>query len=239
MEMALYIVVKEGLSQGESYAVTDGLTFGRRGAGVRLDDQKVSSKHAIVQLSPDGGFELTDLNSKNGLFQGGRRVSTIALVPGAEFQIGQTTFTVLGTREGQSVEVEPVASPPKPSKKRWNEMLAHFLRKSFLHIENQPIPVQPMRPALVLDFLRGPQAETRWVLGYGPRKVGRNSVDLPIYEADASPTCFEVFPSSEGISFTAHGEEVRLNGERVSTEILKIGDRIQIFGTEIEVDFTE
>lgn len=96
-----------------------------------------------------------------------------------------------------------------------------------------------MHPALVLDFLRGPQSETRWVLGYGPRRVGRLSVDLPILEEKASPTCFEIFPSEEGIQFKAIGQEVRLNGRSVSTEVLQVGDRIQILGTEIEVDFTE
>lgn len=232
--MALYLVVKAGPSQGETYPLSDGLTLGRRGNGIRLDDAKVSSEHARIQLTPEGQFELVDQDSKNGIFQNGVRVTRIPLEPGCEFEIGRTLFAVFES-------VSSVDAGPKKSKKkkRWNEVLSSFLRKSLFNVENSPIKLEPMRPALVLDFLKGPQAETRWILGYGPRKVGRLSVDLPIFELEASDICFEIFPSSEGVQFKAVGSEVRLNGKKVSSEVLKVGDRIQIFGTELEVDFTE
>lgn len=231
--MALYLVVKAGLSQGESYSLSDGLTIGRKGTGVRLDDAKVSSEHAQVRLNSEGQFELIDLNSKNGVFYRGSPVRQLVLVPGCEFDIGKTTFAVFET---ESTQVSP---SPKKSKKRWNEILSSYLRKSLFQVENVPKKLEPMRPALVLDFLKGPQAETRWILGYGPRQAGRGSVDLPVFEKEASDLCFEVFPSPEGVTFKALGKEVRLNGKRVSSEVLKVGDRIQILGTELEVDFIE
>lgn len=231
--MALYLVVKAGPSQGESYALSDGLILGRRGAGIRLDDPKASSEHAKIKLNHEGEFELIDLGSKNGIFQQGSKVSRLLLKPGCEFEIGKTQFAVF---EADSKEKPPTGSKPK---KRWNEILSSFIRKSLFNVDNSPTQPEPMRPALVLDFLKGPQAETRWILGYGPRRVGRLSVDLPIFEIEASETCFEVFPSSEGVVFKAVGNEVRLNGKKISSEVLKVGDRIQIHGTELEVDFIE
>lgn len=233
--MALYLVVKAGPSQGETVAISDGLVIGRRGTGIRLDDPKVSSEHARVRATPEGLFELLDLASKNGTFQNGAQVDRILLKPGTEFEIGRTLFTVI---EGSTTSPEP-SPAQKTRKKKWNEVLSSFLRKSLFNVENSPVKLEPMRPALVLDFLKGPQAETRWILGYGPRKVGRLSVDLPIFELEASEICFEIFPSPEGVQFKAVGKEVRLNGKKVSSEVLKVGDRIQIHGTELEVDFTE
>lgn len=230
--MALYIVVKTGPAQGETYSVSEGLTIGRKGAGVHLKDPKVSSRHAQVKRRADGLLQLVDLGSKNGIFSAGERVSRLDLTPGMEFEIGSSVFAVFESGESSKEK-------KKKGKKRWNEVLSNFARQSLFQLENQPTPISPMRPALVLDFLRGPQVETRWVLGYGPRKIGRLSVDLPIFEEQASEICFEVFPSDEGICFKPLGEEVRLNGKKVSSEVLKVGDRIQILNTELEVDFIE
>lgn len=232
--MALYLVAKSGPSQGESWEVSDGLTFGRKGTSIHLADSKVSSQHARIALNEEGRFEVIDLASKNGLILNGEKVRRVPLEPGCEFEIGQTHFQVLemGSRPEET-------KAPAKQKKKWNEVLVAFFRRNLFEFENQPRELLPLRPALVLDFLKGPQAETRWVLGYGPRRAGRLSVDLPILEAQASETCFEIFPSPDGIIFKALGPEVRLNGRTVSSETLRIGDRIQIFDTELEVDFLE
>lgn len=231
--MALYIVAKTGPAQGETYSVSEGLTIGRKGAAVHLSDSKVSSRHAQIKRRTDGVLQLVDLGSKNGIFSSGERVSRIDLSPGVEFEVGTSTFVVFESQEGTQKK------KAEKGKKRWNEILSSFARKSLFQLENDTVNLTPMRPALVLDFLRGPQVETRWILGYGPRKIGRLSVDLPIFEEKASEVCFEVFPSNEGICFKSLGEEVRLNGKKVSSEVLKVGDRIQILNTELEVDFIE
>jgi|GEM_PF-741943 pSer/pThr/pTyr-binding forkhead associated (FHA) protein len=232
--MALYVVLKSGPAQGQTYELTDGLTIGRRGSGIRLNDPRVSSEHAEVVFTAPAQFQLKDLGSKNGIHLKGEKVSLLDLEAGLEFEIGDTRFAVYDT-EGPSSVAEPKKA--KKPRRKWNEILSGFLRKSLFQFENRPKEMTPLEPALVLDFLRGPQAETRWVLGYGPRRVGRLSLDLPIFERKASPTCFEIFSSPEGVLFKAIGPEVRLNGEKKSSEVLKVGDRIQILGTEIEVDF--
>lgn len=233
MLMALYLLVKSGDSQGESYLVAPGMILGKKGAQIRLNDPKVSTQHAKIEEGPDG-MEIRDLGSKNGILRKGKKVESLMLVPGAEFTIGETLFLVLEI--GEKVELPKEV---KPKGRPWPQILSSFLRKASLEIENKPVKLEPMYPALVLDFLRGPQTETRWIMGYGPRTVGRTSVDFPILEPLASEACFEIHPSSQGILLKVRGHEVRLNGKVVSSEILKVGDRIQILGSELEVDFLE
>jgi hypothetical protein len=88
--------------------------------------------------------------------------------------------------------------------------------------------------------VRGVQANSKWVLGFGPRKIGASSLDLPIWEPGAPAVCFEILPSSDGLIFkTAHPDIVLLNGAGVDSEVLRLGDTIRIMDTIIEVDFTE
>lgn len=235
--MSIYLIVKSGPSQGETYQAAAGLLIGRSGAQIRLNDAKVSSEHARIYEAPEGGFELRDLGSKNGIIVKDQAVKSLILAPGTEFLIGETLFQVMDLGDAPGGE-----TPKKKAKKRgkrWNEVLSSFLRKSLLKVENVPKKLRPMTPALVLDFVRGPQAETRWILGYGPRSIGKKSLDYPLWEEGASDICFNVEPTEDGIRFHLVGKEVLLNGASVSSEILKIGDRIQVLGTEMEVDFVE
>jgi hypothetical protein len=56
---------------------------------VRVEDRRVSNEHAVIQYNR-GGWELRDLNSRNGTFVAGRRVTSdwILLSKGMEFAIG-------------------------------------------------------------------------------------------------------------------------------------------------------
>jgi DNA-binding winged helix-turn-helix (wHTH) protein len=80
---------------GREFALTDGTHFvGREpGLAVHLDSPKVSRRHARLVLR-DGHATLEDLDSKNGTFVRGIRISTpVALEPGDAIQIGKFTLT--------------------------------------------------------------------------------------------------------------------------------------------------
>ncbi len=130
--------------------------------------------------------------------------------------------------------------PPVKKQRKWNEVLVSFLESNGKAFNENQRPVAPLEPALVLDFIRGIQVNSRWVVGYGPRKVGAAALDLPIWEPGAPALCFEILPSTEGIVFkTAHPDMVKLNGESVDNQVLRVGDTIRISETIIEVDFIE
>ena len=233
--MSLVIKAVSGPLNEQIFPVIEGLTVGRQGAGIALNDAKVSSLHARVVSNPAGGFLLADNNSKNGLRVGGEKVDAVILKAGARFYVGDSEFEVVELGSGS-------AQQAKSSKKQrlWYDVLAEFLTKNEDAFTDKVKPLSTLEPALVLDFVRGVQANSKWVLGFGPRKIGASSLDLPIWEPGAPAICFEILPSSDGLIFkTSHPDIVLLNGAGVDSEVLRMGDTIRIKDTIIEVDFTE
>jgi hypothetical protein len=156
----------------------------------------------------------------------------MALTVGLKLLIGSFTYEV--------VDVEVAAQPQAKRAKHWQDVVVDQVTKNIPEIKEEQNILLPLKPAVVLDFIRGGQAETRWILGYGPRKVGARSIDVPVFEPGAPDVCFEILPTSDGIAFkTDHPELVTLNGRNVSAEVLHIADVIKIQDTEIEVDFIE
>ncbi len=233
--MNLAVKALNGLLKDQIFPFIEGLTIGRSGAGISLNDPKVSSVHARFLKDDEGKWFLEDNNSKNGMRIEGGRVDRIAMIPGQEFYIGEAHFIVIELGPNPAVK-------PKPLKKQryWNEVLSEYREKNIDSFNDKPKGLSPLEPALVLDFVRGVQANSKWVIGFGPRKIGPSALDLPIWEPGAPAVCFEILPSSDGLVFkTAHPDIVLLNGAGVESEVLRMGDTIRIMETIIEVDFTE
>ncbi len=231
MNLALKVV--EGPLKNKVFRVKDGLTIGRQGSGIALNDEKVSSLHAVIRKTGDSWI-LRDTGSKNGVMMDGHKADAFQLTPGIIFFVGDNGFQVR--------ELSARTDRPKAGKNQryWYEVLADFINKKADHFRDRPKPLAPLSPALVLEFVRGVQVNSKWVLGFGPRKIGANSLDLPIWEPGAPEICFEIIPTAEGLLFrTDHPEVVKLNGEKVDTRVLRMGDNIRIHDTLIEVDFSE
>lgn len=231
MDLALKVV--SGPLKNKIFRVKDGLTIGREGASIALDDPKVSSMHAQVRKMENDSWVVDSSVSKNGLRVKGEKETAVELAPGIIFFVGDSGFKVCTITPRKT---------DKPLKKQryWNEILADFVADQAGFFKDQPKPLSPLDPALVLEFVRGTQANLKWILGFGPRKIGAASIDLPIWEPGAPAVCFEVLPSPDGLVFrTDHASVVRLNGEKVDTQVLRMGDTIHIMDTLIEVDFAE
>ncbi len=230
--MTLALKALSGPQKDNTFPLVNGLTIGRQGAGIGLEDQKISSLHArVVQTGEDWTIE--DNNSKNGIRIKGEKVATVSLVPGAKFYLGDSEFEVIAIKPKEK---------PKPAKQQryWHEVLSDFVKNNSPAFSDRPRPVSPLEPALVLEFVRGTQVNSKWVLGFGPRKIGAASLDLPIWEPGAPATCFEIVPTADGLVFkTARPDIVLLNGEGIDSRVLRMGDTIRILDTLIEVDFSE
>ncbi|MGD0900289.1 MAG: FHA domain-containing protein [Thermoguttaceae bacterium] len=82
-------------------------------ADVYLKDPWTSHRHC--SLSEQGGrLVVCDLQSKNGIFMGGHRVTESPLGPGDRFTIGRTEITVHYQHGGHATadELVPAQSPP-------------------------------------------------------------------------------------------------------------------------------
>lgn len=232
MAMSLALKVASGPLKDEVFPLTAGLTVGRKGTIV-LEDIKVSSIHARVAQNQEGEWILEDNNSKNGVRVKGEKVDLLPLKEGVTFYIGDSEFLVVSLAQEEK---------PKPAKNQryWHEIMVDFIGQNADQFKDRVKPVSPLEPALVLEFVKGVQVNSKWTLGFGPRKIGPASVDLPIWEPGAPAICFEILPGPDGLLFkTAHPDIVSLNGEGVDSQLLRMGDTIRILDTTIEVDFTE
>ena len=243
--MSLILTVVSGPRRGETFPLRDGLTIGRQDADIALDDRRVSGRHAFVRAGGDDTWELHDNGSKNGTKDArGQAVDGLVLTPKTTFSIGETTFRVDAPEPSPAVPTPRPAVAPRPRagppRQTWYDVLAQMLIDQAAKFRDQPRGLTPLEPAVVLDFVRGPQVNSRWILGYGPRQIGPGALDLPLWEPELPPVCFELIPGKDGLIFrTAHREVVRLNGRAVDNDVLRAGDTIQIKDTLIEVDFTE
>ena len=86
--------------------VEGGLTVGRDGADLEIDDPKISRRHAKFR-SVDGGLEVEDLGSTNGTFVAGERIEgTVQLKNGDSVRLGGCTFTAEIERDVQATLLE-------------------------------------------------------------------------------------------------------------------------------------
>ncbi|HEU5056197.1 MAG TPA: GGDEF domain-containing protein, partial [Kofleriaceae bacterium] len=87
-----YIIVLAGQNVGEMYKVaSEQITLGRGGgADVRLVDEGISRFHCRIKIDGDDLY-VEDLQSRNGTFLNGERISRRKLEDGDKIQLGRTT----------------------------------------------------------------------------------------------------------------------------------------------------
>lgn len=233
--MNIALKVSSGPLEGQTFTLERDMSIGRQG-DIVLEDPRVSGIHAHIAKNSSGHWVISDNESKNGLRVNEIRVKAVTLKPGVIFHIADNAFEVI------SLDAPKEAEPEKPKKKQkvWYEILAQFLTQHKDSFKDKARPLSPLEPALVLEFVKGLQTSSRWVVGYGPRRLGPGCIDLPILEPNAPETCFEIHPTNDGILFkTEHSNIVRINNQAMDSRILRVGDTISIHETMIEVDFTE
>jgi len=302
--MILKLLVKNGPLAGQQFDLKAGATIGRAKTDIRLEDVKMSGKHAKIETDPSGNWILVDLGSTNGIKINGKRLAQVSLADGLLFRLGNTDIEVISAPDPAIASTSPPPLPadaPGPEAARreppakkgpapsddavdladlkelvgaksmetptnelekpvtaidvapeatkeeivvqpptWSEYLSAFSIRAQKKVNNDPKPLKPFDPLLLLNIVRGPQIGTTWVLGYGPRSIGIESVDLPLLDANAPEIAFVVTPKGTYAQFeTLHPKKVRLNNKSVSSEILRSEDKISVGDTVIQVSYRE
>lgn len=229
--MALFIEIIEGTDKGQRFHIKSGIRLGRTTGDILVNDAKVSSLHAQIEKDGKGQLILVDRDSSNGLRINGERVQRIAMMPGVSFQIGKTFFKVI-----QLFGEDPQESAEEPQ--GWQEVLKEQVPRIPSQNRTGFTKVQAFSQAIQLEFLEGVQSETKLVIGYGPRKVGGDVLDIEIQEPLSPDIAFELIPDDAGVVFrTNYPDIVRLNDVATSSETLNAGDKIRIGNSLIEVTF--
>jgi putative serine protease PepD len=90
----MWLVVRNGDARGTKIRVT-GETFliGRDDTcDLSLRDAKISRRHAVLALRPEGTATLRDLGSSNGTYVNGQRVESAVLAGREQIQVGETVL---------------------------------------------------------------------------------------------------------------------------------------------------
>ncbi len=102
--------VTNGPAAGQEVKVEKDLVIGREKADLTIEDEQLSSRHAVVRPSA-GGLEIEDLASSNGTYVDGRRIDSPTKVGnGVRIKLGSTVLEVEGGEAAQRAAAGPTAS---------------------------------------------------------------------------------------------------------------------------------
>jgi pSer/pThr/pTyr-binding forkhead associated (FHA) protein len=88
------VLIEEAPIDGLERPAAPGTTIGRAECDVELNDPDVSRRHAVIRQIDDG-LAIEDLDSKNGTFVNGRRISGIVqIAAGDRIRFGNTVWRV-------------------------------------------------------------------------------------------------------------------------------------------------
>jgi len=228
--MNIYLHITEGPLKGFKVKVKNGLTFGGSKSHVNLKDKYVSDIHARIIMDKDK-FLIKDESSETGTYHNEQRIMRKALNHGDKIKIGRTVFQV-------NFSKAEVKVPENTD--LWSDIIKNKYQNISQKPEQKPINLQSMNPIIRLQFTKGLQLETEWHIGYGPRLIGSESMDLKIMEKNAPAICFELIPTDDGVLFqTEHQKIVKMNDKPVKQHILQQSDKITIFESEIKVNLIQ
>ena len=108
------LVFKEGPLAGRRVEVDTELVVGREDAGLTIEDEQISRRHAVIR-SGDGGVEIEDLGSTNGTYVNGMRIQTTTRLAGGDtVKFGQSVIQFESARGAATVvsAASPAAVPP-------------------------------------------------------------------------------------------------------------------------------
>lgn len=233
--MLIHLEGLEGPAKGLKFNIVPGIKVGRSAGEILLKDPKVSAFHAQVEIEAKGRLVLVDRGSSNGLRLNEKKVGRIALLPGVRFKVGSSLFLVAeGHSEDSVYSTKSNANSSDPFSVIQSEL------QSLPSQERPPIAgLTAFSPPVVLRFLSGIQTDELHILGYGPRVVGANTLDIELQESSAPNEAFQLHPTEVGgVRFiTKLPKQVLLNDRPISSEMLVKGDKIRIGQTTIEIDF--
>ena len=219
------LAIVEGREAGREFPVTGTTVIGRDpGADVVLEDTEVSTKHASFMLS-DGGVAVEDLDSTNGTFVNGRRVTgSHQLQTGDRIQLGTTVVEIRG--------IAPAQAPAQPADRPAAQQVVPAAQQA---TRARQIPGLP-----VLVFVAGQESGTELPVG-AQVVVGRDPGVADVVldkDTEISRRHASFAPAGAGLTVQDLGSTngTFVNGHRLEYAVtLSTGDRVEVGETAIEV----
>lgn len=181
---------------GNIYEIKSGDIIGRARGSIILEDERISSVHAEIQMNNQGEMFLVDKDSRNGIKVQGKRITKLLITPGTVFQVGNTL-------------IEVILANPKP--KMVSSEISHenLISQAKNIIESTEIKHKPLEnmsffsSSVRLDVIQGIQLDQAWELEYGPYRFGPGCVGGILVGKDYPPEIFEIFEQNSKIVIKA------------------------------------
>ena len=236
------IAIVSGVDAGRELPVGQALLVGRDpAADLVISETEVSSRHASL-IPSEEGIAIKDLESTNGTFVNGDRVSgTRQLVVGDLIQVGGTVLEVRTQEEPARIEAAdpgaagPASGPVDPVEPEPAGGAVELGPPAFQRTRARQIPMVP-----TLVFVAGQRAGTNVPVG-DQVVLGRDGATADVIldrDSDVSRRHATFSPAGEGMTVQDLGSTngTFVNGERITTAVaLTTGDQVQIGETVIEV----
>jgi pSer/pThr/pTyr-binding forkhead associated (FHA) protein len=224
------IIVKLGDQVVQTYPLTtESITIGRaRDNQIVVENLSVSRNHARIRRE-HGKFVLTDLNSANGSFLNGVKVSTADLKDNDIISIGKHKLHFImdaSDRVESAEEVSPVEAPePLPSARASQHVSGDDLGAGAPEFGDWGF----------LQVTRGKQANVLFRLQAEETTVGRaNENDIRLHDWFVSKRHAVIIRDAEGFFVRDLGSwrGITLNGAPIRESRIKHGDEL-VFGTTV------
>ena len=234
--MLLGLEITEGPSAGKIFPIKAGYRLGRsRGEIIVKTDPRISSLHAIVEVDNRGALYLLDKESANGLLINEVRVKKVRLMLGVKFVAGRTSFKVVEFKGAVEEDF-----PPPTDERTWPDIFKEDFPKLQINPSSASVNIVPFAPLIRMLFVEGPQIDQEYLVGFGPRHFGSDTLDFEIFDPVCPPVGFTLIPTENGPQFeTSYPKLVRYNNGHKDKVIVQQGDRIQLGQTVIELGFIE
>ena len=131
------VVVTSGPEAGRRVELDLEVAIGRQDTDLVVEDPEVSRRHAVLRRS-DGSVVVEDLDSTNGTFVNGERIhSPIAVGPGDQIRVGQTTLEIESDRRADDTIV---SRPPRQDQIRSAQTPSDVVPAKRHEDATQPLP---------------------------------------------------------------------------------------------------
>lgn len=223
--MRLFLDFVDGPEKGRKLSLNQRTSFGRAKADIVLNDPKLSGTHAYFEFIENEGWIIVDAKSRNGVWVNGMKEVRFVLRDGDVIQLGsnQVICRLLGAGH---IKV--------------SEKLHGWFQSLIKGIQNKKNTRTEVKPEIRLRVIQGIQYGEVWDIFYGPRKAGRESLDICLYEDHAPKESFEIFVKGGYPYFkTSQKSIVKINDQSIESKQFEPGDIISIGDSQILVEFDE
>lgn len=192
--MGLHFIILDSTDPsvlGKTIPLKSGFVIGRSKGNLIIEDERVSSIHAEIQVNNQGEFFLVDKDSRNGIKVQGKKITKLLLGPGVIFQVGNTLI--------ETKYIEPKAKETKfnLSQRDLSDKSYELIKDIDVHQFNVAKPIFFDKP-IKLSVIQGLQLNQTWQIEYGPYKFGSACVGGILVGDNMPIEVFEVFQTGSG-----------------------------------------